>query len=220
MNKECIYCGGAADTVDHVPPKALFPSIKGLNLVTVPSCAKCNKGFSLDEVFFRDHMAAFTAGKSITSDILFDTKIKRSIIRRPKLAFEMFSKMSEVDYKVSGLHLGKRTAVKMSQSDWDRIYNILDKIIKGLFYYHFNAVIPNNFVFKHVITSGPELLNKHSKLLPTIIWNIPQYEYVFRYGYAKIPDMPDSIWVTEFFGNASFMSFVRNPVNILERKKT
>jgi len=219
MNKKCIYCGGIADTVDHIPPKNLFPTTRGLKLVTVPSCDRCNKGFSLDEVFFRDHMAVFTVGRSITSDLLFDTKIKRSIIRRPKLAYEMFSRMSKVDYKVSDLYMGKRTAVKMLPKDWDRIYNILEKIIRGLFYDHFDAVIPNNFVFKHVVTSGPELLNKHSKLLPAITWNIPQYDYVFRYGYAKIRDMADSIWITDFFKNASFMTFVRNPINILEGRK-
>lgn len=43
-------CGGPADTRDHVPPKRFFPEPLPPNLVTVPACLQCNRGFSaIDE---------------------------------------------------------------------------------------------------------------------------------------------------------------------------
>lgn len=215
MKKECIYCGNVADTKDHIPSKGLFTRIKGLQLITVPSCSACNKKYSLDEVFFRDHMSAFTAGRSLSSDQLFNTKIRRSILRRPALAHEMFNKMSKIEhYTDSGVYLGEKTAIKMSEDDWDRIFNILTKNIKGLFYHHFQDRIPDNFVIRHFQMSGEEVVEKHSQLLPTLKWEIPDFDYVFRYGYSKVPNMIDSIWLTDYFKNAGFMSFVRDPKNI------
>jgi hypothetical protein len=128
--------------------------------------------------------------------------------------------MSKVDYYTnSGLYLGKRTAIKMTDNEWDRIFDILTKNIKGLFYHHFDSTIPTNFVIKHFQMSGDEIKEKHPDVLPTITWEIPRYDYVFRYGYAKVPDMTDSIWLTDYFKNAGFMSFVRDPKNIKENKE-
>lgn len=215
MSEICVFCSNSATTKDHIPSKALFTSTKGLKLVTVPSCKDCNAAFSLDEVFFRDHMVAFTAGRSLTSDQLFNTKIKRSILRRPALANKMFNKMSKVDYYTkAGVYLGERTSIKMPKEDWDRIFNILTKNIKGLYYHHFKEPIPDNFVIKHFQMSGEEVVKKHQNLLPTITWEIPEFDYVFRYGYSKVPNNIDSIWLTDYFKNAGFMSFVRNPDNI------
>ncbi len=215
MENKCSYCCQIATTVDHIPSKCLFPTIKGYNLITVPSCETCNKSYSIDEVFFRDHIAAFTSGRSLTSDYLFDTKIRRSIVRRPGLAVTMFNKMSKVNYySKSGVYMGKRTAVKMSQADWDRIYRILTKNTKGLFYHHFGVSIPTNFVIKHFQMSGDEIKEKYSDLLNTIIWVIPKYDSIFRYGYSNVPSMADSIWLTDYFKNAGFLTFVRDPKNI------
>jgi hypothetical protein len=47
----CVYCGSAATTVDHIPPKAIIPAKSRVNLPTVPSCRKCNNGFSKDDEY-------------------------------------------------------------------------------------------------------------------------------------------------------------------------
>src|ERR1700686_1523652 len=48
----CIYCGGAADTSDHTPPRCLLPRTlpRELLIMTVPACSRCNGGFSRDEM--------------------------------------------------------------------------------------------------------------------------------------------------------------------------
>lgn len=47
----CCYCGGWADTVDHVPSKVFLDKPYPDNLPVVPCCKKCNEQFSLDEEY-------------------------------------------------------------------------------------------------------------------------------------------------------------------------
>jgi len=50
----CVYCGLEGEiTRDHIPPKKLFPK-NTRNLITIPSCQKCNNDFSpLDNRFLQ-----------------------------------------------------------------------------------------------------------------------------------------------------------------------
>jgi hypothetical protein len=49
---QCVYCGRRRQlTVDHVPPRNLFARPRP-TLITVPSCAPCNTGASLDDEYF------------------------------------------------------------------------------------------------------------------------------------------------------------------------
>lgn len=47
----CCYCGGYADTVDHVPSKVFLDEPYPDNLPVVPCCRKCSEEFSLDEEY-------------------------------------------------------------------------------------------------------------------------------------------------------------------------
>src|SRR5205823_1100030 len=46
--RQCVYCGALATTRDHVPPANLFFT-KPCNLITVPSCERCNRDASPDD---------------------------------------------------------------------------------------------------------------------------------------------------------------------------
>jgi len=50
---ECVYCGSPATTLDHVPPQSFFPRFPPPNLITVPSCQKCNVSFKGDDDYAR-----------------------------------------------------------------------------------------------------------------------------------------------------------------------
>src|SRR5258708_29326261 len=55
----CAYCGTTNVPLerDHVPPACLYPPSKkaqgNLQLITVPACSGCNRGYSDDEAHFR-----------------------------------------------------------------------------------------------------------------------------------------------------------------------
>ena len=78
----CTYCGEAATTVDHVPPRGLIRSSRRLNLWTVPSCERCNGGSSRDEEYFR-MMVIGAFCHTPEADELFDGPISRSMDHRP-----------------------------------------------------------------------------------------------------------------------------------------
>lgn len=42
----CIYCGGAADTVEHMPPRIMFRGKQRPKGLEFPSCRPCNNGTS------------------------------------------------------------------------------------------------------------------------------------------------------------------------------
>ena len=52
MAELCIYCGkNEANERDHIPPKSFFPEPRPSNLITVPSCSVCNRGYGkIDEI--------------------------------------------------------------------------------------------------------------------------------------------------------------------------
>ena len=49
----CVYCGAAAATRDHVPPRCLLEKPLPPVLATIPSCRNCNAAFSRDEQYLQ-----------------------------------------------------------------------------------------------------------------------------------------------------------------------
>lgn len=92
----CYMCDREATTVEHAPPRCIFPKIKDIpdgadyrqNLITVPSCSEHNTAKSHD-----DEYLLFILAASITSSNVglrqFLTKVKRSAERKPALASKM-----------------------------------------------------------------------------------------------------------------------------------
>lgn len=46
---ECVHCGGAAETADHVPSKELLDEPYPTNLMVCPACFSCNNSLLSDE---------------------------------------------------------------------------------------------------------------------------------------------------------------------------
>ena len=210
MKKEkekCAYCReekGA--TRDHVISRALFPEkYDTTNPIIVPSCRECNNGFSIDEEYFRQFLNIFSMEHSKESEDIFNTKIRRSIERRPKIGHKAMSKMELVNlYTKGGIYLGKKTKVRISDKDWIRYYNVLDKYIKGLFFHEFNMPMPADFKIKHILGDKDKLLLKITSYVNK--WNRENKE-VFAYAYNSIPDSYNSIWITVYYNAIVFISF-------------
>ena len=95
MNNEiCYWCGKSATSMEHVPPKCLFPEEKDVkdilqksyrnNLIRVPSCDEHNmKKSNLDEYLMVT--LSGNVGKNFVAYIHTATKASRSRIRNPKI---------------------------------------------------------------------------------------------------------------------------------------
>lgn len=85
LDQICSYCGNTViESRDHVPSKILLNDPFPENLPVVPSCAKCNQDFSLDEEYFACSIESILRG---TTDIdkLHRQKIKSVFEKRPAL---------------------------------------------------------------------------------------------------------------------------------------
>jgi len=211
MNKDniitkCVYCGEEKKTNrDHVVSKNLFPkSYQKKNPIIVPSCDKCNKNFSLDEEYFRIFLVNLAQEHSQYAQDLFFSKIKRSIQRRPQIGYKVFKQMDLVDfYTKSGIYMGKRTRIYITKDDRKRYFNILDKYIKGIFFYEFKEILPSEYKIKH-FWGSEEMLDNFKYINK---WNMDNKE-IFAYGYSFIPNTFRSIWAIIFYNSIFSISFV------------
>ena len=90
----CVYCGRAADTSDHTPPRCFLPRKlpPDVQAMTVPACAPCNAGHSTDEIraaavvctvsFTEADRKAAGAGGWVHTAIQRDKKLRLFIQRR------------------------------------------------------------------------------------------------------------------------------------------
>lgn len=80
----CIYCGGAVETRDHVPSRVLLDRPLPENLPVLPSCRKCNNGFSKDEEYLACLLEAVVSG-SIDPDQVSRKVVADILKRSPRL---------------------------------------------------------------------------------------------------------------------------------------
>ncbi len=205
----CVYCGEEKEvTRDHVISSCLFPEkyVKK-NMIVAPGCAVCNKGFSLDEEYFRIFITGLALEHSRHASELFFTKVKRSIKRRLQIGSKVKRRMKLVDlFTKGGIYLGKRTKIDVPDEDWERYYNVLDKYIKGLFYYEFKTILPVDYKIKHSFEfENEDLFARLNQKMNQ--WNLDNKE-ILAYGFTYIPNSYTSIWVTIFYDSRFFVSFV------------
>lgn len=81
----CIYCGGKADTRDHVPPKALLLEPWPPNLRTVPACSPCNSAWSLDEQYLAIIVAHLTENPRVMATLDPGGAVDRALAAAPLL---------------------------------------------------------------------------------------------------------------------------------------
>jgi hypothetical protein len=142
MNRfiNCYWCGKPATGKDHVPPQNLFPTKHRDGLMKVGACKAHNEDFSKLDERLRYHMTLL--GDAQLARQHFETKTIRGL-KRPEgigltidLATNRFT-----DYN------GKNWQ-RDESANFDLYF---EKIIRGLFYYHFG---------QHVIGSTSFFSNK------------------------------------------------------------
>ena len=184
---------------------SLFPnSYEKKNVITAPSCLKCNKGYSLDEEYFRIFVCGAGLEHSQQAVDLFFSKVRRCIQRKPHIISDMYKRMDLVDlYTKGGIYLGKKTRIIISDQDWERYCNVLDKYIKGLFFHEFRRILPVDHKIHHSRVDPQEL--QESEYTRLMNWNLDNQK-IFIYGYAYVPDTNYSVWVTAFYKSKFFLS--------------
>ena len=143
----CYLCGrplSCPTSRDHCPPLALFSrEIRQRHnlsqLITMPVHRSCNASFQRDEEYFTATMVPFApssvAGDSISKKFFADS---RKDERKRVLAEKI---LREFEPRPSGLHLPPHLVVK--RQDGTRIKRVAWKIVRGLYFYHYKAILPD-----------------------------------------------------------------------------
>lgn len=142
--RRCYMCELEGTTLEHVPPKAIFPESKDadgehyrIDLITVPSCELHNTGKSQDDEFLMVCIAGIIGNNSIGYRHKF-TKVDRALARTSyKLLSEVFLKAPES----KRLDLGDNRFIDVLKGTPDkaRLLICFDRIIRGIYYHHFKS---------------------------------------------------------------------------------
>src|SRR5438093_1143821 len=95
----CIYCGGPAETRDHVPSRFFLEAPYPENLPVVGSCESCNQRFSEDEQYLVCLLEAALAGTA-NSDKIRRFSVARSLQRSPSLQARIEAAKRQVDDRI------------------------------------------------------------------------------------------------------------------------
>ena len=114
----CIYCGGPAETRDHVPSRSLLERPYPENLPVVGSCARCNQGYSKDEEYLVCLIESALSGSTDPDKIRRPT-VAQILRNSPTLRARIESATSECDGRI-------RFATES-----ERIANIMLKLARG-----------------------------------------------------------------------------------------
>ena len=215
-SKRCVYCGGVADTKDHIPSRNLFPKgASNTSFLLVPSCGGCNNSFSKDEEYFRNLIVSMLYDESITATYVADTAMTRSITKRPALAWQMFKKMSLVHFYRKGAYLGIRTAYHLADDDYPKVDHVLDKYTKALYFLHVGHILPDSWFTRHFwVTRKNESVFR--PFFSSMTW-ITVKENVFGYSYWFETATKQGVLAPVFYGCAPFftMIFEKEPQRVV-----
>lgn len=189
----CCYCGlRKATTKDHVPPKAIFNKPRPDDLITVPCCFECNNQASPFDEKFKAYLGMHIARHGGEAERLFKEGVLPTAKHNTKLRHSIFNSMYPVDITTTaGLITEKGMAVPWDNDTHDFT---IEKIVRGLFYHHFNKIIGGSGSIKTYWFEKPPAIFEE-KLYEASIAN-----GIFRYQYNKVDEADfDSIWLFNFY---------------------
>ncbi|MGD9676082.1 MAG: hypothetical protein AB7V19_05300 [Candidatus Bipolaricaulia bacterium] len=173
-SRECYYCGAPATSVEHVPPKCLFPEQKDIagdqfrrNLITVPSCDAHNLGKSQDDEFLMASMSS-VVGNNGLGFMHTHTKVRRAIYRTSgRLLDAVMHDPRDVALHVRG---GAMFPVLLGRADMPRLCRALEHVARGMYFHVFRErFIGKCMIMPDFVTFGGsadlEVLKKVARLL-------------------------------------------------------
>ncbi|MEW6202316.1 MAG: hypothetical protein AB1546_10090 [bacterium] len=196
---------------DHVPPKQFYPSEirKSFNfddLFTLPTHKICNKSYHSDEDYFVYSFGILAIG-SYSGNAIWNDIVKR-FTREPQ-GTKMINKiLKEFDSKPMGIILPQGKIGK--RFDWQRIYRVIWKVTRGLFFKEKSQYLPENTP-KHIVITPPDekppdeffyLRNSKSK---------GQYPSVFDYKHEEFSGFYLHIWAMLFWDKLITLIMFHDP---------
>jgi hypothetical protein len=200
--KLCSYCGEhPATDNEHVFPRSLYPAAKARSRVqrlTIPSCNECNKGWSDDEVHFRNVLALAGEPNDARRE-LWETTIRRSFRKK-----DGTRRVGDLIQIMRPFEMDGRARHKVYPGEDERVIRVVKKIIRGLcHHHHIMSAIPEKRVWVDVL--------KYQ--IPKEFLSVMAYEHrehdIAEYRYQVLQEYGiHSAWVITFFQRVTFIGIV------------
>jgi hypothetical protein len=197
----CAYCPDEASTRDHVPCRKFFPEPRPSNLITVPSCARCNNSISNDEEYFLIRVLAIAGAATEESAAVLKQRFStvltpRRLQRIRELAGAV--RMTPVT-SPGGVYLGHAPMFSM---DAHRMNHVLEKVVRGLYYHEFRRRVPEGLGVAADIEPARRLLRAPAVQAmldaPSRRRGVTVFEYKIQ---APVVDKPElAVFFMTFFG--------------------
>ena len=180
---ECYFCGNPANTVEHVPPRCLFPESKDVlghdlrkNLITVPSCEIHNSNKSDDDEFLMFSLCGIV-GSGPAGDIQRWKKVERARLRRKwELTDVILQKIDDIE--VIEQEDGSLKDVYWGAPKIDRLKKCFEHIARGIHLHHYG------FRFIGEVNSHLEYLVKQTGNMKS---DYERFDYAIERDYKDMP---------------------------------
>ena len=210
MNEEkaCAYCGRAATTMDHIPPRKLFPQPWSDDLITVPCCDSCNNYASRDDEYFIWVVTINAKAVGSEADEARRQRLQMpASIRRRRMATRIVNARRPVDIVTpAGVWLGRAMGYNV---DLGRVDRVLERVVRGLYFVERGYRLPQNvFVAAHA-EPPPDAF--HWPTIQTLIARGGRSvaRGAFEYWFSAVDDRPEwALCLMRFFGGVLALGFI------------
>jgi hypothetical protein len=140
----CAICGvEGMVTDDHVPPRNIFPKPRpnNVNLITVPTCSKCNGGSSRDDEEFKLYIS-LKSGMEAPHCRKLHESTRRTIQHNSSLKKRLIN--GSTKFFLPNPKTGEHEPVVLQKFDPKPILRVSEKIIRGLYFKHFDRPLLEN----------------------------------------------------------------------------
>lgn len=196
VDQLCAICGvNKATTVDHIPPKGIFPKPRPANLITVPACLSCNNSASKNDEAFRVFLSLHVGIESPQTDVLWKKGALRSLRHNRRLYDHIRNTAKKVMLRTkAGMILDTRMAFRWDSEAHNRT---IERMIRGLYFHHFGEILEDRVTINvQWLRSLMEDIFEESKG-----WkqhNLGGNAFIYRFDRAGEEPLL-SIWLFQFY---------------------
>ena len=204
--KSCCICGiRAATTVEHVPPRCIFPPPRPNDTITVPACKECNESTSVEDEEFRVVVSMF-AGKETPeaarlwlSKTLPTVQNNRRLLRKAKASLKPAYLKSK-----GGIIFDKRDIVAWDDSP----SKVIEKTVRGLYFHHYGEILADRVSVK--INQVRSITMEKAQCLDSLnAMTVGENQFLCRYHRANDEPLA-SVWFMMFQKGLMVIAFT-NP---------
>jgi len=213
----CVYCGERLkETDDHVPPKSFYPQPRPSDLITVPSCLRCNQDPGKDEEFFLATFMFSYAGISDAGKRLWAEKLHRMYEKNLGLKKKIVEHLQHAEIVTpAGLFLGRSMAIKTDELRFERVVN---KIIRGLYYFEYKEPLPAATKVMTLFLSEKKRFEAAKNFAAELKPGSKKWKGIFEYKFNRVAtSLSESMWLLLFWDFATFWTISFDEDHFRER---